>query len=295
MHTALSCRSWFILTGLLAACSNADRSTPRAAGEADAAAPPASSASSSDNLVHVVATDYKLEIPAKIPAGAVSMHLMNEGKEMHQAVIVRLEDGKTVADLAQGMKAEGPPPPWMKFVGGPNGIAPGATTTATTLLTPGQYAVLCFIPSPDGTPHVAKGMMQPFEVTAAAGAAAVLPVADDTVRLIDYGFETSHPLTPGSHTILVENKGPQVHEVVLLKLEPGKSAKDFGEWATTGKMKGPPPALPIGGVGPMEKEFSSVFKADLAPGEYAFICFIPDAKDGKMHLQHGMVTQFRVG
>jgi hypothetical protein len=25
------------------------------------------------------------------------------------------------------------------------------------------------------------------------------------------------------------------------------------------------------------------------------ICFVPDAKDGKPHVQHGMTTQFKVG
>jgi hypothetical protein len=31
-------------------------------------------------------------------------------------------------------------------------------------LTPGNYALICLIPSPDGVPHVAKGMMVPIEV-----------------------------------------------------------------------------------------------------------------------------------
>jgi hypothetical protein len=98
----------------------------------------------------------------------------------------------------------------------------------------------------------------------------------------------------GSHTILVQNSGPQEHELVLLKLEPGKTVKDFGDWATTGGMKGPPPALPIGGVGGMQPGGSAVFTADLAAGDYAFICFVPDAKDGKPHVMHGMTQQFAV-
>jgi len=37
-----------------------------------------------------------------------------------------------------------------------------------------------------------------------------------------------------------------------------------------------------------------VFTADLAAGDYGFICFVPDAKDGKPHMMHGMMQQFAV-
>ena len=40
-------------------------------------------------------------MPAKITAGAVTMHLVNAGKELHHAHIVRLDEGKTVADLGR--------------------------------------------------------------------------------------------------------------------------------------------------------------------------------------------------
>jgi hypothetical protein len=282
---------------ILAAVAMACRSDRPAADAAKAPAPadatPAA-APASPQVVHVTATDFKLDLPAKIPAGAVTMHLMNEGKEMHQAMIARLEGGKTMADFAQAMKSNGPLPDWVKFIGGPNGIVPGATTTATTVLTPGNYVVVCVIPGADGIAHAAKGMVTAFEVTPATGPEAALPTATDTVQLKDYGFGVSRPLAAGSHTILVENGGPQEHELVLLKLQPDKTVKDFGEWATTGGMKGPPPALPIGGVGAMQSGGSAVFTADLAAGDYAFICFVPDAKDGKPHVMHGMMQQFAV-
>ena len=282
-----------ILAGVAAACRSDRPATDAAKASVPADATPAA-APASPPLVHVAATDFKLDLPAKVPAGAVTMHLMNEGKEMHQAMIARLEGGKTMADFAQAMKYNGPLPGWVKFVGGPNGIVPGATTTATTVLTPGNYVAICVIPGTDGVSHAAKGMVTAFEVTPATGPEAALPTATDTVVMKDYGFATSRPMAGGSHTILVQNSGPQEHELVLLKLEPGKTVKDFGDWATTGGMKGPPPALPIGGVGGMQPGGSAVFTADLAAGDYAFICFVPDAKDGKPHVMHGMTQQFAV-
>jgi uncharacterized cupredoxin-like copper-binding protein len=277
-----------IAAGALTSCKSDRPSTATAT-------PPAESAKTAPNTVNVTAKDFAFDAPTKIPAGATRFELANHGKELHQAQLIRLEDGKTLDDLAKAMKTPGPPPSWVKWVGGPNGIAPGQRANATAVLTPGQYAYICLIPGMDGMMHAAKGMVRPFEVTAAtSGAPAELPAADVTVRLIDYGFEPSQPLTPGRHTIRVENAGPQVHELVLLKLAPGKKTEDFGRWAESG-MKGPPPAEPIGGVVALEKGGNGSFDVDLTPGDYGFICFVPDAKDGKPHLVHGMMKTIKVG
>ena len=96
----------------------------------------------------------------------------------------------------------------------------------------------------------------------------------------------------GSHTFLVENVGPQPHELVVVKLAPGKTIQDFAAWAES--LKGPPPAAPVGGVAGLDKGLTAHFTVDLTPGEYGMICFVPDAKDGKPHLVHGMMKQFKV-
>jgi hypothetical protein len=277
-----------IAAGSLGACKS-----DRPANGTGASPATTASATAAPVSVTVTATDFGFEAPATVPAGAVTIHLVNHGKELHQAQLIKLEDGKTVADLAKALKNPGPPPPWVKFVGGPNGIAPGQETVATSELAPGSYAYLCFIPSPDGVMHAAKGMVRPFEVTAAPSARAEPPAADVTIKLTDYAFESSQPLTAGRHTIQVENAGPQLHELVLLKLAPGKKTEDFAKWAETG-MKGPPPAMPIGGVTFLDKGARGFFTADLSSGDYGFICFVPDAKDGKPHLAHGMMRTITV-
>ena len=179
-------------------------------------------------------------------------------------------------------------------MGGPNGIAPGQEAHATSVLAPGQYVYICFIPSPDGVMHAAKGMIRPFTVTAAESAPAVQqPTPDVTFTLTDYDFQASQPLKAGRQTIMVENAGPQPHEVVLLKLAPGKKVEDFATWAETG-MKGPPPAEALGGVTFLDKGARGSFTADLTAGEYGLMCFVPDAKDGKPHLAHGMMKTIKV-
>jgi len=282
-----------LLAGAIAGCKS-DKPAADTAPAADSGAAAAAGATEAPAApVTVTATDFKLELPASLPAGAVTLRLVNSGKELHQAQIIRLKDGKTVKDLETAMKTEGPPPAWVEFLGGPNGIAPGQETMSTAALSPGNYALVCFIPSPDGVPHIAKGMIQAFEV-AAGGGSTSLPVATDTIKMADYSFESSRSLTSGNHTILVQNAGPQPHELVMLKLAPGKSVKDFAKWATTGGMKGAPPAMPLGGVGVMNSGADGVFSVDLAAGDYGLICFVPDAKDGKPHLAHGMTKQFKV-
>ena len=244
-------------------------------------------------VVTVTAADFSFDAPAQIPAGATTFRLVNNGTELHQAQLIRLEEGKTLGDLGKAMKSHGPLPSWVKFVGGPNGIAPGQEANATAVLAPGQYAYLCFIPSADGEIHVSKGMARPFEVSAGSVASATdFPPADVTIKLVDYGFESSQPLTAGRRTIMVENAGPQAHELVLLRLAPGMTTEDFGKWAET--MKGPPPAEPLGGVVALDKGGRGTFEVTLTPGDYGLICFVPDQKDGKPHVAHGMMKNLKV-
>ena len=278
------------LTCTLVGCKS-DRPSPRSDATATAAGETAIAAPAT---VTVTAKDFAFEAPAQISAGAVAMQLRNHGKEIHQAQLVKLDKGKTAADLLAALKQHGPPPAWMKFVGGPNAAAPGQDVVATTVLEPGQYAYLCLIPSPDGVMHAAKGMVQPFQVTSASTAVAnSLPAADVTIKLVDFDFQSSQPLAAGKQRIMVENAGPQAHELVLVKLAPGKTIEDFATWAMS--MKGAPPAMPVGGVGVLENGMRASFTADLTAGDYGLICFVPDAKDGKLHLVHGMMKNLKVG
>jgi hypothetical protein len=260
--------------------------------ESASAPPPAPSA----NVVTYIARDYGFEGPAQIPAGVTMFRLNNQGKELHHMVLVRLDEGRTYDSLLAALRKPGPPgppPPWMHLMGGPNAADPGTTTNATHRLAEGHYAILCFIPSSDAVPHMAKGMTAPLEVVAAAGPPARDLPADVTIKLTDYAFDLSKPLTAGSQVVQVENAGHQTHELVLARLSPGKTVKDIERWEKGGE-KGLPPVSAIGGIAPMDVKQTGQFTVDLTPGEYALICFVPDSKDGKAHLVHGMVKPITV-
>src|SRR4051794_38797275 len=114
--------------------------------------------------VTVTASDYAFEAPDSVAAGAVTVKLVNHGKELHQAQLIRLEQGKSLADVAQVLKSGGAIPSWIKFVGGPNVIAPDKKAKAPPVLPPGNSASFCLTPSPDGVIPPAKEMPRPSPV-----------------------------------------------------------------------------------------------------------------------------------
>jgi len=249
--------------------------------------PPAAKA----RVVTVTGADFTFDAPETIPAGVTEFRFVNKGPSLHHMQILKLTGGKTFDDLRAALANPGPPPAWIKMLGGPNAPAPGTESNATLALAPGNYAIACFIDL-GGPPHFTKGMIRPLKVVPAKGASAPTPKADITTSLFDYNFKLSSHVRAGPHTIRVHNTGPQAHEVELVRLAPGKTVEDFVAWL--GDMKGPPPAKPIGGIAGIEPGMSQLFTADFAPGNYALVCFIPDSKDGKPHYAHGMTKQFNV-
>lgn len=241
------------------------------------------------NVVEVTATDFAFAMPDTLPSGVTTFRLVNQGAELHHLVLTRIPDGMTLADFAK--LPEGPPPAGAVMIGGPNPATPGGSGEATLDLAPGQYTVICVIPSSDGKPHVTKGMMRGLVVTAGNSTAA-LPTPDVTMTLSDYDFQLSTPLTAGRRVIRIENTAEQPHELVFIKLNAGKTAQDVVDWAM--KMEGPPPGVPVPGASPMSKGMSNTVVVDVTPGDYALVCFVPDAKDGRPHLAHGMMKQVTV-
>ena len=248
-------------------------------------------------VITVHAKDFAFEMPKAIPAGPTTFRLVNDGKEFHHLSIIKLEQGKTFADFTEAMK--GKPPEWAVAVGGPNAAVPGQTIAATIDMQPGNYVVVCFIPSPGETaPHAMKGMIAPLTVTAGGvtQAGAVTgpdPKPDLHLVMKEYGYQFSKPVTAGKHTIHVMNEGAQDHEAVMLRMNPGKRITDFNEWVS-GSMKGPPPATTIDGIAGMATGRTAIFTADFTPGTYAIICFVGDKNDGKSHAEHGMTVEFEV-
>jgi uncharacterized cupredoxin-like copper-binding protein len=252
-----------------------------------------------DTAVAVVATDYAFEMPDSLIAGETSFRLINRGRELHHLYLARLSAGRTAKEFVAALKKGGPPPNWAMDVGGPNGADPGTSSFVVTVpLTPGHYAALCIIPGRDGVPHAMKGMYKDVVVSAGMHAAALrrrsnseaAAAPSTTIGLADYAFDIEGPLTSGVHRVRVHNTAKQSHELELARLLPGKTPADLAAWAE--KMAGPPPAHFLGGVSPLGPGRTNELTLDLTPGHYVMLCFVPDNKDGKPHVAHGMVHDF---
>jgi hypothetical protein len=248
--------------------------------------------------VTIHAMDFAFVAPSEIATGVTTFHLVNDGPGLHHALFVRLDSGKTVADLLSSLKKPGPLPAWATYVGGPNSPDPGKESIATLDLAPGNYAMICMLDMPGSVPHFVRGMVRaltvtPAPVAAAATPKAVAPVADNVITLSDYTFALAQPIAAGTHTFQVVSAPGQPHEVLVVRLDVGKTAQDFVSWLKT--MKGPAPGQAVGGTAAAASGVEQSFTATFAPGDYLLICLIPDAKDGKLHFMHGMMHIVKVG
>jgi hypothetical protein len=281
-----------LVGGTLTACgkddqlpaSSGDPTTSTTEGSTTTTAPPAEAS--------LTATEYAYAgSNLTFAPGALSVTLKNDGKEEHQATIVRFKDGKTIADLGAVAAADpGKLDTVIDVFGGPNGVAPGGSTvTSTQTLEAGDYFFMCFIPAADGQPHAAKGMVAPFKIEGEAGSDA--ETAENTLSLKEYGFGTDEGSIPaGDYTIT--NDGEQLHEMAVYEPAEGKTAQDVMDYFEQQSPTGPPPVDPSGGIGPVNP--GSSVNTELAAGDYVFICFLPDKADGAPHFTKGMIAAVTV-
>jgi hypothetical protein len=189
------------------------------------------------------------------------------------------------------------------FASGPNGAEPGQSTSATVKLDPGDYAVVCYIPATsDGKPHAAHGMITKTTIAKTADSVETAPVAASTITLGDFSF-TLPAGFDGKGVVDISNQGKQVHEMAILKLNPGKTLDDAKAFLLTPPgapaPTGPPPfsAIPgLGGVTGMSTNQNAWVNMNLTPGNYMLICFYPDTSTPALlpHALKGMVKQFTI-
>jgi hypothetical protein len=248
-------------------------------------------------VVTITAADYRFDAPASIAGGLTQITIENTGTEDHQAQLFLLNEGASYDDLQSALPqgeaavfALGEP------AGGPL-AAPGEESAVIQDLQTGQYALICNIPSPDGTPHFARGMIAPLEVTEAPEEQPEPPQADTTVRLSDFTFDAPDTMEAGNAPVAVVNDGPQFHEMAVAKLNEGATVDDLTAYLNAPTDTTTPPPAPyrlIGGMDAMALEQEGWSVLNLTPGTYALVCFVPDAETGAPHFTLGMIDSFTV-
>ncbi len=113
-----------------------------------------------------------------------------------------------------------------------------------------------------------------------------------TVTARDFAFDVPATIPAGLTTIRLVNKGPDLHHVVLIRLDAGKT---MGDLFAAMKGDGPLPswATSVGGPNTPVPGGESNATFELAPGSYAMICVIP-APDGQPHVMKGMAKAITV-
>ena len=261
------------------------------------------------------AQDFAYVIPDTITGGLVRIHFQNDGQEDHHAQFIRLNDGVTRAQfdsvfqtVMEAIPTEGEVAFMRLFdvatvLGGPGLVAPGVSTDVTLDLPAGEYVLMCFVPSPDGIPHLVKGMRRWLSVAAPAGEPPAAPVADGRVDMGDFAFLDMPQLDSGQVLLEVTNSGQEPHEMVVMRLDEGVEYEQVaamlaGPPPSEGEAPppGPPPFRFVGGMQAIMPGAHAWVTLDLTPGNYVLVCLIPSpANGGRPHVALGMIRPFTVG
>lgn len=109
--------------------------------------------------------DYSFEFDRAISRGVQTIRVENAAQQSHEALLIQLAPGKTVADFGAWVQNPVGPPP-ARPLGGTTGFAQGEVNIIRHDFAPGRYALICFVPdTKTGKPHIAHGMVQEFTVT----------------------------------------------------------------------------------------------------------------------------------
>ncbi len=118
-------------------------------------------------VTEVKAIDYGFEAPGSLSAGDHVLRFSNGGGEDHEMILIKLADGTSYDDAlawaTENADSDEEPDFMVGFWGGYAG--PSGRTDVAASLTPGTYALICFLPAADEEPHFLKGMSK--EVTVA--------------------------------------------------------------------------------------------------------------------------------
>ncbi|RZU31441.1 hypothetical protein [Blastococcus saxobsidens] len=120
--------------------------------------------------IEVTGVDYEYEgVPDSVPSGVVAVTFRNEGEELHEIGIVRIDDD---VDMPLAELAALPPEQSESMVqfAGAAFAAPGESDTVFLRMEPGRYGAGCFVPqgtTPEaegsGPPHLTLGMLAEFQ------------------------------------------------------------------------------------------------------------------------------------
>ena len=226
-------------------------------------------------------------------------------KTTDNLVILTLPPGKTAQDVANDASRNGVNAlkNWHSAGDSTPQLPIGGTAVLTLTLPAGNYVATSWgtgtAGGGTGKPHVALGMFVPFTATNAVPSAA--PTGPTySVSVKNFTFQgvpaTVQANKPFEVTFINDEAFPILHEFVVLKLPPGKTAQDV---VLDARKKGPGAEDDWNHVGdsgaPLPAGASAVVHMTLKPGDYVATCWQTGkvgGGTGPPHLVLGMIAPF---
>jgi hypothetical protein len=111
----------------------------------------------------------------------------------------------------------------------------------------------------------------------------VMPDAGATLKArLDTTWANKPASIPNKGLLRFKNAATQNHFIALVRLNKGKTYRDFVTWFTSENPSGPPPVNFDVGMdsGALSPGHSATFRYNLPKGHYVLLCFWPDAEMG---------------
>jgi hypothetical protein len=132
---------------------------------------------------------------------------------------------------------------------------------------------------------------------AADSSATVSSTAANQVNITatEYKFDAPDRVPAGLTKFTITDAGKEMHHATLIRLDSGRTFDDLMTGMKNMKPGTPPPGwvIPVGGPNAAAPQSSSSLTMVVEAGNYAIVCFIPDAK-GVPHVMSGMAKPLTV-
>ncbi|MEU8110564.1 hypothetical protein AB0C18_43360 [Nonomuraea muscovyensis] len=255
------------------------------------------------NIVDVVVETSGFTAPASMPAGATTFRIQSPDPEGAYLGVLRAGPGvslqQVIADLERAYDRADPEDALAAarklarevVMHGGAAVLPSTPVSYTTELTAGTYHLIDF--KEVGRPGLAEKVRTlrvrpaPWRPSPPAAAAQITQyrAPDGTSR-----FEAPATIRSG-RPVRVLNRSRQFNEAILMPVRPGTTREQVGAYFTAmdegGQAPYPFTGRPVGLV-PMSPGQSAVVRADLSPGTYALVTWLPDYRTGRGHAAQGM-------
>ena len=247
-----------------------------------------------DAPFRIIANDAGFDAPDAVPAGLRHIVFENRGSEIHEAMLVKLPQGMSVADYVSAVRSGSLFPAGALDYSGAGLMSPGESVEVWVKLDPGHYILICWN---DG--HARSTPPRPITVEYTISDD-LPPKEDVTVKLVDFRFDLAGRLRKGMRVIRIENTGPSMHEMDIFRLHEGKTLADVRRWRKDDR-RGSAPADAMGGVLDSHDLKRVVWmRKNFAAGRYILHCEMPLVTDAQVtnreitHADLGMVREIEI-